>query len=102
MSRVPYTVYTLSRSPLAQLPDVLPYENQAINYVRNAERALKKDGIPVASFLTEHEPSLWVFEVDGILRPSGAAEPLAKHEKWQLVSSRLKDEFELRGMLKFV
>ncbi|KAI5817821.1 mediator complex subunit 13 C-terminal-domain-containing protein [Pyronema omphalodes] len=104
LSRVPYATYTLAIS----VDDFIgPDEDRQCDILRDAERTLRAEGVPVLSDLENN--CLWVFHIAGITRVSASAEEGEilvddeqpadeKDERWLQIEERLSEEWGLKEL----
>ncbi|KAI5790429.1 mediator complex subunit 13 C-terminal-domain-containing protein, partial [Pyronema domesticum] len=102
LSRVPYATYTLAVSD----DDFIGLdEDRQCDILRDAERTLRAEGVPVLSDLENN--CLWVFHIAGITRVSAGAEEGEilvddeqpadeKDERWLQIEERLSEEWSLK------
>ena len=101
LSHVPYSIYTPIES------ESVPLTDWQSDILRDAERSLKADGVPV--FLDLENGRLWVFHISGlvakapvgeeegeVLVPPATAAP-GKDDRWLQIERRLVEEWRLKG-----
>ena len=112
---MPYSIYSPigpeSDKPCRAGPIPVPLADRQSDILRDAERSLKGDGVPV--FLDLENSRLWVFHISGLVAKAPAGEeegevlisPAAaareKDDRWLQIEGRLVEEWRLEGAFWF-